>query len=68
MIKARDLRKLSLEEISSKVSELNEEIFKLKMQKGLGTLNNKTIIVNKRRDLARIYTVINEKLGGNNEQ
>ncbi len=68
MIKARDLRKLSLEEISSKAVEISEELFKLKMQKGIGTLTNKTIIVTKRRELAKVYTVINEKLGGSNEQ
>lgn len=67
MIKARDLRKLNIEEISSKATELNEEIFKLKMQKGIGTLTNKTAIVTKRRDLAKVYTVINELLGGTNE-
>jgi len=63
MINTRDLRKLNIEEISNKAKDLNEEIFKLKMQKALGTLSNKTLIINKRRELAQIYTIINEKLG-----
>jgi len=66
MINTRDIRKLNIEEISSKAKDLNEEIFKLKMQKALGTLNNKTLIINKRRELAQIYTIINEKLGRTN--
>lgn len=66
MIKARDLRKLNIGEISSKATELSEELFKLKMQRGIGTLKDKNLIVNKRRELAKIYTVINEKLGGSN--
>jgi large subunit ribosomal protein L29 len=66
MINTRDIRKLNLEEISTKAKDLNEEIFKLKMQKALGTLNNKRLIIVKRRELAQIYTIINEKLGRNN--
>lgn len=66
MINTRDIRKLNIEEISNKAKDLNEEIFKLKMQKALGTLNNKTLIINKRRELAQIYTIINEKLGRTN--
>lgn len=66
MNKSRDLRKLNIDEISSKASAISEELFKLKMQKGIGTLKDKNLIVNKRRELARVYTVINEKLGGSN--
>ncbi|RMG61109.1 MAG: 50S ribosomal protein L29 [Deltaproteobacteria bacterium] len=61
-MKAKELRDLTLEELRQKEKELEEEIFRLKIKRYTTQLDNKMIIRNKRRDLARIKTVINEKL------
>lgn len=47
---------------------LREDIFKLKLDKSLGKLNNTRSIFTKRKDLARILTVLTQKQsikGGN---
>jgi large subunit ribosomal protein L29 len=63
-IKASELRGLTLEDLIAKVKVLNEELFKIRIQKATGTVNNKHAIVSKRRELAKVKTVLNEKLGG----
>jgi len=62
--KASELRALTLEDLIAKVRELNEELFKIRMQKATGSINNKHAVVTKRRELAKVKTILNEKLGG----
>ena len=62
--KASELRGLTLDDLIAKVKVLNEELFKIRIQKATGTVNNKHAIVSKRRELAKVKTVLNEKLGG----
>jgi len=62
--KAGELRGLSLEDLIAKVKTLNEELFKIRMQKASGSVNNKHAVVTKRRELAKVKTILNEKLGG----
>lgn len=40
---------------------LREDIFKLKLDKSLGKLNNTRSIFSKRKDLARVLTVLTQK-------
>ncbi len=61
-MKARELRELTLEELRQKEAELEEEVFRLKIKRYTTQLENKMIIRNKRRELARVKTIINEKL------
>ena len=62
--KASELRALTLEDLIAKVRELNDELFKIRMQKATGSINNKHAVVTKRRELAKVKTILNEKLGG----
>lgn len=62
--KVSDLRGLSLDDLIAKVRELNDELFKIRMQIATGSISNKHAIVSKRRELARVKTILNEKLGG----
>jgi len=62
--KASELRGLTLEDLIAKVKELNEELFKIRMQKATGSVNDKHAVVSKRRELAKVKTILNEKLGG----
>lgn len=62
--KASELRGLSLEDLIAKVRILNDELFKIRMQKASGSVNNKHAFVSKRRELAKVKTILNEKLGG----
>ncbi len=65
-MKAKDLRELSLDELSKKLRELREELFTLRMDKALHRLNQPHRFKEIKREIARVLTVMNEKKGGNN--
>ena len=60
-LKAADLRQLSGDELRSKVSELKEELFGLRFQAATGQLEDTARIREVRKDLARVYTVFQER-------
>ena len=60
-MKAKELRELSLDELLEKESELNQELFNLRFQKGTGQMGNTSIIPKTKRDLARVKTLIRER-------
>lgn len=61
-MKARELKELSEEELHSQEEELKDQLFKLKFQHALGQLENALKLKNVKRDIARIKTVLNEKI------
>ena len=68
MLKAQEFRSESVEELGSKLAVLRKEIFQLRSQK-LDSKTQKThLIGQKRKEIARILTVMTEReLRGNNE-
>ncbi|WP_040284680.1 50S ribosomal protein L29 [Tessaracoccus massiliensis] len=58
---AHDLRGLSREQLNSKVVELKEELFGLRFQAATGQLESSSRLRNVRKDIARIYTVLQER-------
>ncbi len=52
---------LSVEELVSKAKELEEQLFKLKMQKETGQLANTALVSLTRKDLARVKTFHKQK-------
>lgn len=60
MVKAKELRDLSAEELKEKEGELNQELFNLRIQKATGQLGNTAVIGKTKRDLARVKTVLRE--------
>ena len=60
MLKTKDLRDLSVEELREKEEGLNKELFNLKIQKATGQLGNTAIIGMTKKDLARVKTVLRE--------
>jgi large subunit ribosomal protein L29 len=60
MLKAKDLRDSSVEELKEKEEEFHRELFNLKIQKATGQLGNTAIIAKTKRDLARVKTVLRE--------
>ncbi len=65
-MKAEEIRKLTLEEISAKIVECKDELFALRMQQSNGTLRETHKINELRKTIARLKTVQNEKLNGGN--
>ena len=58
---AADLRGLSREELNKKVVELKEELFTLRFQGATGQLESHGRLREVRKDIARVYTVIQER-------
>jgi large subunit ribosomal protein L29 len=61
---ADDLRGLTRAELDAKVLELKEELFTLRFQHQTGQLESHGRLREVRKDIARIYTVIQERVLG----
>ena len=60
-MKAEKVREMSQDELTAKEHELQEQLFKLRMQKATGQLDNASRLGETRRDIARVKTVLKEK-------
>jgi large subunit ribosomal protein L29 len=54
-------RELSADELRSKERELDDQLFRLRIQKSMGQLDAPLKVRAVRRDLARVKTLLNEK-------
>ena len=61
-MKIAEVRKLSTTELATESTKLREEIAELKRRVYLGEVQNVRLIRNKRKDLARMFTVLSEQL------
>jgi large subunit ribosomal protein L29 len=61
-MKIIDIRKLSTTDLTKESSKMREEIAELKRRLHLGEINNVRVIRQKRKDLARVLTVLSEEL------
>ena len=57
----KDLRKLSADELNAKLKELKEELFNLRFQHAINQLDNPQRIVEVKKNIARVMTVLSEK-------
>ena len=55
-----DLRKMSAEELNAKLKELKEELFNLRFQHAINQLDNPQKIVEVKKNIARVMTVLSE--------
>ena len=61
-MKVTDIRKMSTEELTKQVPAIQEEITELRRRLYSGEATNVRALRVKRKDLARVYTVLGEKL------
>ncbi len=61
-MKIADIRKISTTELATESTKLREEITELKRRLHMGELQNVRTIRTKRKDLARVLTVLSEQL------
>ena len=57
-----EIRKLSTAELTTESTKLREEIAELKRRLHVGEVQNVRVIRGKRKDLARVLTVLGEQL------
>ncbi|MDY6787737.1 MAG: 50S ribosomal protein L29 [candidate division WOR-3 bacterium] len=60
-MKAKDLRELNSNEIESRLHQLEEELFSLRIKSKTTDITNTKQFRNIRRDIARIKTIINDR-------
>ena len=60
-VTANELRGLSRDELNAKVVELKEELFGLRFAAATGQLESHGRLREARKDIARIYTVLQER-------
>ena len=56
-----DLRKMSTDELNAKLKELKEELFNLRFQHAINQLDNPQRMVEVKRNIARVMTILSEK-------
>lgn len=61
-MKANEIKDLSVEELQTKAAELEQEVFNLRFQLHTGHLENSAKLSQIRKDVARVKTVLNQKL------
>ncbi len=61
-MKVSEIKDLSVEELQTKAQELQQELFNLKFQLHTGHLENTSRVSQVRKDVARMKTVLSDKL------
>ena len=60
LMKAQQYREMSRDELESKLAELERHLFDLRSQAVTEKLENSKAIINVRRDIARVKTIMRE--------
>ena len=60
-MKAAEVRELSVDELHAREKDLDDQLFRLRIQKSMGQLEAPAKMVTLRRDLARIKTILRER-------
>ena len=61
MMKIKEGRELTAQELNTKLGELKKDLFNLRLQHATNQLDNPQKIVEVKRDIARVKTVLREK-------
>ena len=56
-----ELRAMTAEELNAKLKELKEELFTLRFQHAINQLDNPQKIVEVKKNIARVMTILSEK-------
>lgn len=60
-LKSKEIEKMEIDEIDKKISELQVELLKLRLQSKIGTLKNTASIRNTKKDISRLLTIKAQK-------
>jgi large subunit ribosomal protein L29 len=60
-MKASKVREMGADELRTRERELQEQLFRLRVQQSIGQLDNAIKLREVRRDIARVKTVIKQK-------
>ena len=60
-MKVSEIRELSIDVLRDREKELDDQVFRLRIQKSMGQLEAPAKVRELRRDLARVKTILREK-------
>jgi large subunit ribosomal protein L29 len=60
-MKVAEIRELAVDELQQRVKDMDDQLFRLRIQKSMGQLEAAHKLKTVRRDVARIKTVLREK-------
>ena len=60
-MKAAEVRELTTDDLRARVQDLDDQLFRLRIQKSMGQLEAPAKVRQVRRDLARMKTILREK-------
>jgi len=60
-MKVAEIRELSMDELHNREKDLDDQIFRLRIQKSMGQLEAPARVRELRKDLAKIKTILREK-------
>ena len=60
-MKASEIREMTAEQLNDKLKELKEELFNLRFQHAINQLDNPQKIVEVKKNIARVMTILSEK-------
>ena len=60
-MKVAEIRELSIDVLRDREKELDDQVFRLRIQKSMGQLEAPAKVRDVRRDLARVKTILREK-------
>ena len=61
-MKIKDIRELSIPELEKTIRDTRDQLLELKLRKQTGQVENTSELTNRRRDIARMETIRNEKV------
>jgi large subunit ribosomal protein L29 len=62
-MKVAEIREFGVDELQAKERELDDQLFRLRIQKSMGQLEAPAKVRTLRKDLAKIKTILREKRG-----
>ena len=62
-MKAEELRDMDVETLRAKTQEIDDQLFRMRIQKSMGQLEAPAKMRTARRDLARVKTVLRQRTG-----
>ena len=60
-MKAADIRELGVDELHAREKDLDDQLFRLRIQKSMGQLEAPAKVRGVRKDLARVKTILRER-------
>ena len=67
-MKVADIRELSVDVLRDREKELDDQLFRLRIQKSMGQLEAPAKVRDVRRDLASVKTILHEKVAAGSGQ